>query len=485
MDQADHDATPSAIDFWRAAVEAVAIALTPRRRTVVGTAVGLGLVLVLVALRVSGADRSVLLGWTWLSCLVAVVSPFTGLIALAGVLPFSEWIVFETVIGGKALIIPFVVAGVLLRPIRGFEGVPRAVSLGLALAVVTGGGVLLTAARFDAAVAESALHGWLAGIGGGLVLFAVAWWIARSGSVAPAVVAVSAVTIGAALSLAEFVQPGVIREGPLGVLLRQPLDELPRVTGIIPAPNAVATLFAANVAVLVPHVGRLSGSLRAVGWVAVALLVAAIVFTYSRSGIVSLVVVLILAVAARNVRWAAVTAVVSTVAVVVLLPVFLMLRAEALGVGASFDLAAVISGDARRLEGWTAALGMFRASPIVGHGFQAFRELAFQYGSTYVTAPHNEVLRFFAEGGLAAGAIAVAFLGALGVTLRRRADRWARSGLGALLALLVGGMFNNPFLYVQVVGPAFILIGVSLGARAEPGSPSSTEVSAGDGLAGG
>lgn len=462
---------PSPIDFWRAAIESAAAVLPPKRRAIIGAVVGIGLVVILVWLRAAGADRSILLAWTWLACVIAVASPVTGLVILAGTLPFSEWLVFESVIGAKAIVVPFVVVGVLLRPGGGTGAAPRALRLGLALTAVTGAGLLLTASRFDPPVVERALSGWVAGIGGGLLLFAVAWWAARRGSRFPAAVALVAITVGAALSLGELISPGIIREGLLGVLLRQAPDDLPRVTGIIPAPNAVATLFAAAVAVTVPLAGRLKNGTRPVAWLAVIVLVAAIVFTYSRSGLISLFVVVVLVVAERHPRRALVLGAVGALAGAIALPFFLMLRAEALGVAVSFDLGTVISGDTKRFEGWAASLAMWGASPLVGHGFASFRELAFDYGSHYVTAPHNEILRLFAEGGILAGGTALAFFIVLGRSLWRRGDAWGRAGLGALLALLIGGMFNNPFLYIQVVGPVFILIGAALGTSDEASSP--------------
>ena len=167
-------------------------------------------------------------------------------------------------------------------------------------------------------------------------------------------------------------------------------------------------------------------------------------------------------------------------------------RAGALGSGHITDLAALLTGDVKRLEGWAAALRMWRDEPLTGFGFLSFKALAQGYGSAYVTAPHNEFLRLLAEGGIGVAIAFVAFVAATVRALWRSASPFALGSLGALIGLLLGGMFNNPFLYVQVTAPAFAIVGAALGrpeafGRALPRprggegiSPDAPAVSSGD-----
>ena len=106
---------------------------------------------------------------------------------------------------------------------------------------------------------------------------------------------------------------------------------------------------------------------------------------------------------------------------------------------------------------------MWRDEPLTGFGFLSFKALAQGYGSAYVTAPHNEFLRLLAEGGIGVAIAFVAFMAATIRALWRSASPFALGAIGALVGLLLGGMFNNPFLYVQVTAPAFAIVGAALG----------------------
>jgi O-antigen ligase len=134
-----------------------------------------------------------------------------------------------------------------------------------------------------------------------------------------------------------------------------------------------------------------------------------------------------------------------------------------LGSGQIDDLGVLLTGDAYRLEGWIAALRMWASAPLTGFGALSFRELAPEFGSTYVTAPHNELLRLLAEGGIGVAAIFVTFVVVTARLLWRLRTPLSLGALGALVGLIIGGMFNNPFIYIQVMAPCFAVIGSAIG----------------------
>jgi O-antigen ligase len=115
---------------------------------------------------------------------------------------------------------------------------------------------------------------------------------------------------------------------------------------------------------------------------------------------------------------------------------------------------------------------MFLDQPIVGQGYRAYRQLSVAFGDPDLNAPHNEWLRFFAEGGLFVGLAGAGFALATSLSLMRRPG-WLETGiLASFLAFCLASAFNNPFLFNQVTIPAMILAGTgtALAYRAEPES---------------
>jgi O-antigen ligase len=245
------------------------------------------------------------------------------------------------------------------------------------------------------------------------------------------------------------------------------------VTGIINGPNAVATLTSATLAVpflvLVVSNGRRRWLLAPI----VALLTIVVVLTLSRSGLLALLALVVVGVAYHRPRLAIVVLVAGGLAFLAAMPIYLRARAQALGAGTVEDLTLLLTGDTKRLTAWWTAIRLWLQEPLTGHGYLSFLPLRETLGVTLVTHPHNEILRLLVEGGLG---LAIAFLGFVASAARElwRARTPVTFGaLGALVCLLLGGQFNNPFQFAQVTYIGFAIVGAGLGvAWRAPAAPS-------------
>ena len=92
-------------------------------------------------------------------------------------------------------------------------------------------------------------------------------------------------------------------------------------------------------------------------------------------------------------------------------------------------------------------------------------------GVTTVTAPHNELLRLLAEGGIVTAGAFVAFVLVLGRELWRSRGGEQIGALGALVGVIAAGMFNNPFGYVQLMAVLFAVLSVAYGSIPRAGGP--------------
>jgi O-antigen ligase len=118
---------------------------------------------------------------------------------------------------------------------------------------------------------------------------------------------------------------------------------------------------------------------------------------------------------------------------------------------------------------------MFLDQPILGQGYRGYRQLSVQFGDPTLNAPHNEWLRFFAEGGVIVGLLGLGFALATIVSLARRRD-WLETGiLASFLAFCLAASFNNPFLFNQVTIPAFILAGTGVALAIRPSADASPD----------
>jgi O-antigen ligase len=160
------------------------------------------------------------------------------------------------------------------------------------------------------------------------------------------------------------------------------------------------------------------------------------------------------------------------VAGALLLPSYLALRGSAVGGSAQIAPGQVlIASDQQRLGAWAAAGRMFLDSPVVGQGYRAYRQLSVQFGDPVLNAPHNEWLRFFAEGGILNGIVGLAFIAITATTMWRRPG-WLETGLfGAFLSLCIAAAFNNTFLFNQVTIPGFLMAGTGVALAVSWRSP--------------
>jgi O-antigen ligase len=123
----------------------------------------------------------------------------------------------------------------------------------------------------------------------------------------------------------------------------------------------------------------------------------------------------------------------------------------------------ITQGDKPRVQAWGGALRMFRASPFIGGGYGMFMFQHERYGEPLIDAPHNEILRLFAEDGALVGMIGLAF-GVTSLAVLSRGRTWLAGGLfTSFVSWCVMINFNNPFSYMQVTVPVFIALGSGLG----------------------
>jgi O-antigen ligase len=147
-----------------------------------------------------------------------------------------------------------------------------------------------------------------------------------------------------------------------------------------------------------------------------------------------------------------------------LLPSYLRARGEQLGTqSAPQPGEQLIATDAWRLRAWGAAGQMWLAAPLVGHGFMSYQALHEAYGDPMLRSPHNEWLRFFAEEGAFVGLAGLAFVGFTAAALTYGRGAIGAGILAGFLAFAAATVFNNPFLFVQVLAIAFAITGIGLG----------------------
>jgi O-antigen ligase len=431
-------------------------------------AAGLALVMLYVAVRTIGAPEPVVLGWAALAALAAIVSPLTGLLVLAAIGPFTEAQTADGRITPAPILAAATAAGAGVRFLLSlhFRATPVPVALALLLAVGTLIGVGVSAVSFGSTAGVDALQRWVAGIGAGLGVLLAGWWVGRSGEVRPLAVAAVSIAVAAVIAMAQYLAPATVAASPLAWLTR-PLADPARLSGIIPGPNSAATIFLVGLALLGSAAVMIRRPrVRAAALIAAVPLLTALAFTFSRSALLALLVMLLIGVWHFRHRSRLVLAGLLVVAALVVAGGMIALS-EGLG-----SLPGRSGGDQLRAGAWGITLQMWLDSPIWGQGFRSFEWLHSEY-ATRLDAPHNEWLRFFAEEGVAVGLVALAFAATTLLSLLRAPGWAALAGAGAAGALFVMATFNNPLLYIQVNVPAFLVIGIGLGwaHRSSPEGP--------------
>ena len=422
-----------------------------RRLTLPGFAIGLLLVAVYAVLRTTGLYEPLSAVWTVVATAVTLLSPLAGLTVLAALGPFTEALTDS----GQPTTIPFLLAalgsGVAMRVLL-TRPLPRPgwpLALAILLLAGTALGVVHSALAFGSTLGLQAAQAWVPGIGGALTVLIAAAWLAWRGELRPLNIVVASIALAALASLADFASGGSVFDGPFGWLLRAYNPN--RLAEILPAPNAAAAIFSVGSAVSLAVAlfePRPALRLLALGATEVSLL--ALSLTFSRAGwlAMGLIVALFTWRWHRRVGLVAIGAIVAVVVVVV-----------TTGLVRDVPLAA----DLARVDAWMAAIRMWLADPLLGHGFRSFEWLHAGYGSPFLDAPHNEWLRLFAEEGIAVGLAGVAFALAAPVFLLRTPGYVAAGAGAAAAGLFLIACFNNPFLYTQVNVPAFVIIGTGLG----------------------
>jgi hypothetical protein len=438
----------------------------------VSTVVAIGTLAAYVALRSSDVDRNLLIVWLVLAGFVTILSPASGLIILVAIAPFTEPITLSKQLGARPLLVAVLGAAVAVRFVaagaRPRPPLPVVLAGGLAVGTAAGVGVML--ARYGEEAAKDVAQIWLAGIGGAMVILMATTWLARKGDLRPLIAALLAGTAAAIVSLADFSNATLIRGGPFDWTVRSGWDP-GRLMGVIPSPNGTAALLIGPAAVLVAVaiLGR-DARMRLLSAAGSIPLLAALYLTYSRAALIGIFFIVVIC-AWRIRRWAGVAILVAGLgAAIVLTPAYLQARGQSIGgdyarpePGQIF-----IPSDRWRLQSWQAAIRMWVDEPLTGQGFFAYGRLATQYGDDVVKAPHNELLRLFAEEGVIVGLVGIAFALATFVWLLR--DRsWLGAGiLAAFVGWFLAASFNNPFGYVQVNTIIFTIVGTGVARAAWP-----------------
>lgn len=430
-----------------------------------GAEFGLGLALVAAYALVQtfGLPAPVLTVWLVLAIGLTLLSPLAGLTILSALGPFTEALTSD----GHPTAVPFLLAAlgvsvavhfVVTRP-RPRPSAPVVLAL-----VVFGGtalGVITSTILYGADRGLQAAQLWVPGIGGGLTVLLGAAWLSSRGEVRPLFAAVASISLGALLSVVNTATGGGVQHSALGWMLRADVVEGGRLAGLLPAPNAAAAIFVVGLAAcLALALGHPQRKVQQVALACAAILLVALVLTFSRSGLLAAALVIAL-LCWRRWRWQGLIVAGGGLMVVAVL--------AAVWVGLSRDL--TIQSDQDRLAAWAASVRIWLANPLLGAGFRSFEWLHGEYGSQLLNAPHNEWLRFFAEEGTIVGLAGLAFA-LLTPLVLLRTPGYVAAGAGAAAAgLFVLACFNNPFLYAQVNVPAFIVIGAGLGLarRAPPG----------------
>jgi O-antigen ligase len=439
-------------------------AFAEHHRRAVAISVEAGLIFAFVLMRSAGWRHELVSAWDAAAIGVALVSPTSGLTVLLATAPFPDWEPFGQDGGQKMALVGAMGFGLLVRGVAAGRVGRVPVTLRWALLTWAGTGLALmhTIISFDDTLRGLATERWLAGLGGAFVVLAVAVWSVRQGTIRPLVVAVGAVAVAGAASLLDYAAPHLIRETAFEWMLRA-RRSADRVTGIVNGPNAVATLLTTALAVPFLVTVLSSGRRRWLLAPVVVFLTVVVVLTLSRSGLLALLALVVVAVAYHRPRAALVVLVVGCMAFLALMPIYLRLRAQALGAGTVEDLALLVTGDTKRLTAWATAVRLWLEEPLTGHGYLAFLPLRATLGVMSVTHPHNEILRLLVEGGIGLALAFLAFVASAARELWQARTPLTFAALGALVCLVLGAQFNNPYQFAQVTYVGFAIVGAGLG----------------------
>jgi len=464
---ADRPAGVGIVDLYRAVWEGVR-PLIARYRLAIVLEVGMIAVWLLLRTTVSVESRPYLL-WTIVAAAIAVVSPTSGLVILAGTAPFFEPVSLSRVLGMRHILVAVLGISVLLRLVLGgWRRMPwsPSVILAIAIGVLTAIGVAITSTRFSTDWTQTAAQTWLSSIGGAMIILVVAIWVALDGAWRAVAAAVAAAVVAGGLSLIDHFAPGSVSNGPLAWIGFWK-DFNGRLGGAVPSPNGMAALLIVPTALLIflGILGRGHLWARATALVVVLPMVVALYVTYSRAALLALFVIAVVLCWRIRRALGIVVLVLGIAGGALLLPGYLQLRSQSALEGVVTPGSIIVASDEARFRAWGAAIKMWQDQPIVGQGFLAYKQLADTYGDPALSSPHNEWLRLFAEEGVVAGITGLAFIATSLWCLSRRRDPVALGLFAGAVGYFLMATLNNPFLFVQVSAVVFIALGFGL-ARA-------------------
>jgi O-antigen ligase len=450
---------PGPLDLYRALGDAIT---TPFRNPRVAVPLELGLIAACLLIRATTpAGGPLYAAWAIVVGVITVVSPLSGLVVLAATAPFDEPFTITYLLGPRMALVFVLAASVAVRVLLRPRSMPWSWPVVFAAALVVGtlGSLAIAYRQFGSAFTATSLQFWVAGVGGGLLVLLAATWVAREGALRPLVAAVAATAVAAAVTLLDYLGPGLLAGGPLAWMVHAK-DFGPRLSGVIPSPNGFAALVLPPAMVLAAAVvlaPRGSWKLRVLAALALVPIVPTLFLTYSRTVFVAAFAFAVVA-AWRVKRQLGVAVLAGGLVLGALaLPGYLDMRVQA--GGAPRTGAILVASDLERLTAWQASIQMFADRPVTGWGYRSYRVIGDRYGDTVLNSPHNEWLRFFAEQGILGGLAGLALV----LTGMRRLGRmpgWLGTGvLSAFLSYVLAASFNNPLLFIQVSIVTFTIVG--------------------------
>jgi O-antigen ligase len=203
----------------------------------------------------------------------------------------------------------------------------------------------------------------------------------------------------------------------------------------------------------------------------------ALIISFSRGALFGLILAGGGILTMRSWRAAGAYAAVALALAIVAVPVIVSAR---LAGGGTFEI--LMENDQGRFNAWLAGIRMILAEPILGHGFYSFRVLGEGYGATDgLQTAHNDLVGLWAESGIVAAiAYVVTAFGIVACAMKRRTDPWAVASVGALTVFLVASSFNIQSMFLEVVGPLWLVVayGIARPLDAARGRPSPTRQAA-------
>jgi O-antigen ligase len=189
---------------------------------------------------------------------------------------------------------------------------------------------------------------------------------------------------------------------------------------------------------------------RVVLTIAMAVFVAGVVLSFSRSSYLASAIGLVIIAATRSLKLAAVLAVIAILLTVFAYPVFLEARVGTDVLDPDVIVERALSEDWRR-RALLAGLQMFAREPFFGVGFGVFHQLSPEFiGASPATYSHNQFIASLTEQGLVGVMMIAGMLGTLAVAVWRSRHPLRPAALAMGVAFLMQSAFINS-------GPAFAM----------------------------